>query len=267
MAFIRHRHRIRARLTPSATATSPAASRPQPIFADRAHGARLTDVDGREYIDFVGGIGVLNRGHTPDAVVEAIREQAGSLLHHASRSRCTSPTSRSASMLCELHARRLRQEGAADQLRRRGGRERHQDRPLLHRPRRRDHLRPRLPRPHAADHVADLEAGLQEGHRPVRARRSTARRRRIRTAASAPRTRWTASTSVQGHVDPASVACDHLRAGAGRGRLPVVPPGFIRELEELCRSTASSTSTTRCSPAWAAPASCWRSSTPAWCPT
>jgi 4-aminobutyrate aminotransferase len=52
-----------------------------PIFVDRAHGARLTDVDGREYIDFVGGIGTLNGGHTPDAVVAAIKEQAERYLH------------------------------------------------------------------------------------------------------------------------------------------------------------------------------------------
>ena len=52
-----------------------------PIFAARAHGARLTDADGREYIDFAGGIGVLNLGHTPDAVVEAIQQQAADLIH------------------------------------------------------------------------------------------------------------------------------------------------------------------------------------------
>jgi 4-aminobutyrate aminotransferase len=52
-----------------------------PIFAARAHGARLTDVDGREYIDFAGGIGVLNLGHTPDAVVAAIQRQAEELIH------------------------------------------------------------------------------------------------------------------------------------------------------------------------------------------
>ncbi len=52
-----------------------------PIFADHAHGARLTDADGREYIDFAGGIGVLNLGHTPEAVVAAIREQAEQLMH------------------------------------------------------------------------------------------------------------------------------------------------------------------------------------------
>ena len=52
-----------------------------PIFVERAHGARLTDVEGREYIDFVGGIGVLNGGHTPERVVAAIQEQASKYLH------------------------------------------------------------------------------------------------------------------------------------------------------------------------------------------
>jgi 4-aminobutyrate aminotransferase len=52
-----------------------------PIFAARAHGARLVDADGRDYIDFAGGIGVLNLGHTPDAVVEAIQQQAADLIH------------------------------------------------------------------------------------------------------------------------------------------------------------------------------------------
>jgi 4-aminobutyrate aminotransferase/(S)-3-amino-2-methylpropionate transaminase len=53
----------------------------QPLFVDRAHGARIVDVDGREFIDFVGGIGTLNGGHTPDDVVEAIRDQAGRYMH------------------------------------------------------------------------------------------------------------------------------------------------------------------------------------------
>ena len=52
-----------------------------PIVADHGHGARLTDVDGKEYIDFAGGIGVLNLGHTPDAVVDAIKHQADKMLH------------------------------------------------------------------------------------------------------------------------------------------------------------------------------------------
>ena len=47
----------------------------------KAKGAIITDVDGRELIDFAGGIGVVNAGHCPEPVVEAIREQAGKYLH------------------------------------------------------------------------------------------------------------------------------------------------------------------------------------------
>jgi 4-aminobutyrate aminotransferase/(S)-3-amino-2-methylpropionate transaminase len=46
-----------------------------------AKGAIIVDVDGRQLIDFAGGIGVVNAGHCPEPVVEAIREQAGKYLH------------------------------------------------------------------------------------------------------------------------------------------------------------------------------------------
>jgi 4-aminobutyrate aminotransferase/(S)-3-amino-2-methylpropionate transaminase len=36
-----------------------------PLFAERAEGAMITDVDGRQYIDVAAGIGVLNVGHRP----------------------------------------------------------------------------------------------------------------------------------------------------------------------------------------------------------
>ncbi|MEV4628236.1 aspartate aminotransferase family protein [Micromonospora sp. NPDC049523] len=52
-----------------------------PVFVERAHGARLWDVDGREYIDFAGGIGSLNGGHTPPDVIAAIHDQADRYLH------------------------------------------------------------------------------------------------------------------------------------------------------------------------------------------
>ncbi len=73
-----------------------------PIFADHAHGARLTDVDGREYIDFAGGIGVLNLGHTPEAVVAAIREQAEQLVHACFPVAAYDPYLEVCRMLCEL---------------------------------------------------------------------------------------------------------------------------------------------------------------------
>jgi 4-aminobutyrate aminotransferase len=72
-----------------------------PIVADHAHGARLVDVDGKEYIDFAGGIGVLNLGHTPDAVVAAIKEQADALLHSCFPVAAYEPYLEVSKLLCE----------------------------------------------------------------------------------------------------------------------------------------------------------------------
>jgi len=52
-----------------------------PMFAKEAKGALLTDVDGNTFIDFGGGIGVLNVGHAHPRVVEAVKEQAERFLH------------------------------------------------------------------------------------------------------------------------------------------------------------------------------------------
>ena len=52
-----------------------------PLVVDRAEGARVWDVDGREYIDFAGGLGCQNLGHGPPAVVEAIHAQVDRYLH------------------------------------------------------------------------------------------------------------------------------------------------------------------------------------------
>ncbi|MGB9653303.1 MAG: 4-aminobutyrate--2-oxoglutarate transaminase [Candidatus Cybelea sp.] len=52
-----------------------------PIWVDRAGGATLWDVDGRRYIDFVGGIGTLNAGHADPRVVAAIAAQAARFTH------------------------------------------------------------------------------------------------------------------------------------------------------------------------------------------
>ncbi len=46
-----------------------------------AKGAIITDLDGKKYIDLGGGIGVVNAGHCPEKVVEAIKNQADKLLH------------------------------------------------------------------------------------------------------------------------------------------------------------------------------------------
>ena len=72
-----------------------------PIVAAHGHGARLTDVDGKEYIDFAGGIGVLNLGHTPDAVVDAIKRQAEAMLHSCFPVAAYEPYLDVAQLLCE----------------------------------------------------------------------------------------------------------------------------------------------------------------------
>ena len=52
-----------------------------PLFIAKAEGALLTDVDGREYIDFAGGIGVNNVGHRHPKVLAAITEQLQAYIH------------------------------------------------------------------------------------------------------------------------------------------------------------------------------------------
>lgn len=47
-----------------------------PIFIDRGHGAKMTDIDGNEYIDYVLSWGPLIVGHTNEQVVKGIQEQA-----------------------------------------------------------------------------------------------------------------------------------------------------------------------------------------------
>ena len=52
-----------------------------PLVVARAEGSRIVDVDGREYVDFAGGLGCHNLGHGLPAAVAAIHEQADRYLH------------------------------------------------------------------------------------------------------------------------------------------------------------------------------------------
>jgi predicted acetylornithine/succinylornithine family transaminase len=52
-----------------------------PVEFVRGEGARLWDAEGNEYLDFICGISVTNVGNCHPRVVEAVREQAGRLLH------------------------------------------------------------------------------------------------------------------------------------------------------------------------------------------
>ena len=73
-----------------------------PYFVDRAKGALVYDVDGRELVDFAGGIGVMNVGHSHPKVVAAIKEQAEKYTHTCFHIVMYEPYMRLAERLCAL---------------------------------------------------------------------------------------------------------------------------------------------------------------------
>ena len=62
-------------------AVSAGIAAPLPIFAREAKGAQITDVDGNTFIDFTGGIGVVNAGHANPRVVEKVKAQVEKFTH------------------------------------------------------------------------------------------------------------------------------------------------------------------------------------------
>src|SRR3712207_3922305 len=52
-----------------------------PVMVASAEGARLWDVDGKEYIDFAGGYGALNVGHNHPRLIQAVQDQLAQVTH------------------------------------------------------------------------------------------------------------------------------------------------------------------------------------------
>ncbi|PWY55435.1 4-aminobutyrate--2-oxoglutarate transaminase [Legionella qingyii] len=52
-----------------------------PIFVERAKGSFVEDVDGNVFLDFSSGIGVVNTGHCPDTLVNAVKAQVDKFMH------------------------------------------------------------------------------------------------------------------------------------------------------------------------------------------
>ncbi|SFU40674.1 4-aminobutyrate--2-oxoglutarate transaminase [Halomonas korlensis] len=57
------------------------AASPATAFADRAENAQVWDADGNRFVDFAGGIGVLNIGHRHPKVVQAVKDQLDKVMH------------------------------------------------------------------------------------------------------------------------------------------------------------------------------------------
>ena len=74
--------------------------RRQPMVLERGEGARVWDVDGKEYLDFTSGWAVNNAGHCNEAVADAIAEQARTLVQ-TSNQFYTIPQLRLAEILVE----------------------------------------------------------------------------------------------------------------------------------------------------------------------
>lgn len=60
---------------------SPVLKQATPVTAVRGEGLYLYDAAGRRHLDFTSGVGVTSTGHCHPRVVEAVREQAGRLIH------------------------------------------------------------------------------------------------------------------------------------------------------------------------------------------
>jgi len=66
-----------------AAVTSPSLPRAYPMVPRRGTGSLIEDVDGNLFLDFNAGIAVCSTGHAHPRVVEAVRRQAGELLHYS----------------------------------------------------------------------------------------------------------------------------------------------------------------------------------------
>lgn len=77
------------------------AASPATAFADHAENAELWDADGNRFIDFAGGIGVLNLGHRHPKVVDAVKAQLDKLVHTCQTVMPYAPYVQLARRLCE----------------------------------------------------------------------------------------------------------------------------------------------------------------------
>jgi 4-aminobutyrate aminotransferase len=79
----------------------------QPVVIEKAHGALVTDIDGKEYIDCFSGIAVTNAGHGNEKVIQAAKAQMEKLVHCCSYVYYSQPTANLAEKLAQITPGRL----------------------------------------------------------------------------------------------------------------------------------------------------------------
>ena len=52
-----------------------------PVCISKGKGALIEDVDGNRFLDFIGGVSVLNIGYSNDEVIEAVKQQSEKYFH------------------------------------------------------------------------------------------------------------------------------------------------------------------------------------------
>ena len=52
-----------------------------PLAIERGEGAMIEDVDGNRFLDFIGGVGVLNIGYSNEEIIDVVKKQAGQYFH------------------------------------------------------------------------------------------------------------------------------------------------------------------------------------------
>src|SRR6202171_553433 len=87
---------LRAKYVPRGITTA------HPLVADHAKGAELWDVTGRRFVDFAGGIGVMNVGHAHPHVMEAVHAQLERATHTSFQVVMYESYLRLAERLCEV---------------------------------------------------------------------------------------------------------------------------------------------------------------------
>ncbi len=88
--------KVRADYMPSGIGVS------APIFAKRAEGAMIEDVDGNTFLDFVGGIGVMNIGHGNKEIVDTLKAQVENYTHVSINAMSYEPYVALCKKLCEI---------------------------------------------------------------------------------------------------------------------------------------------------------------------
>ncbi len=206
-----------------------------PVFAHKAENAEIWDVEGRRFIDFAGGIAVLNTGHRNPVVMKRVQEQLDSFTHTCFTIMPYAPFIELAEKLNALAPISGEKKSDVRDHGCRSGGERDQDRPRLYRPQRRHRLPRLVPWPHRSDHGADRQGrSLQDKFGPFPAGCGTCPSR-SRTRASRSRTSIARHRmAVQGGCRGIAGRRHHHRAGAGRRRLLCGAEGTDARLRKIC---------------------------------